>query len=298
MTSVPHGKSSARDLVVIGCGYVGKAVAIAGRNEGWRVKALTRNPDTAAQLRSEGIETIVADAADDSWHKELGTRPEFVLNSLSSGGGGLQGYQRSYVDGMRSVVRWLAKIGGTERVVYTSSTSVYPQDGGVTVDELAPTEGGDERAQLLVAAERVLMERQEISRRWFVLRLAGIYGPERHMLLDQVRAGEVAGTGAHHLNLVHRDDIVSAIMACFATPSQLSSQVFNVADDSAATKREVTDWLAQTLGVSPPRFTGRPASGRRAVVPDRVISNARIRRVLGWSPKYRTFREGYLGIIG
>ena len=69
--------------------------------------------------------------------------------------------------------------------------------------------------------------------------------------------------------------------------------LFNVADDGAAPKREITSWLAQQMGLPAPAFTGAPAAGRRAVTPDRVIVNARIKAVLGWRPRYPTFREGY-----
>jgi nucleoside-diphosphate-sugar epimerase len=70
-----------------------------------------------------------------------------------------------------------------------------------------------------------------------------------------------------------------------------------VADDGAARKDAIAGWLARRLGVPPPRFTGASAAGRRAVTPDRVIVNARIRRMLGWSPRYPSFRDGYETIL-
>jgi hypothetical protein len=51
------------------------------------------------------------------------------------------------------------------------------------------------------------------------------------------------------------------------------------------------------LGVPLPRFTGEPASGRRAITPDRIISNARAKAVLGWAPRYSTFREGCASLL-
>ena len=70
-----------------------------------------------------------------------------------------------------------------------------------------------------------------------------------------------------------------------------------LADDAAATKAEIATWLAERLGVPPPRFTGLPATGRREVTPDRVIVNAKARALLGWHPEYPTFREGYKKIL-
>jgi nucleoside-diphosphate-sugar epimerase len=136
-----------------------------------------------------------------------------------------------------------------------------------------------------------------VSGRWFVLRLAGIYGPGRHALLEQVRSGAVSGLGDHHLNLIHRDDIAAAVAACFGAPADIAGEIFNVADDGRARKAEVVAWLAEQLGVPLPRFTGVPAGGRRAVTPDRVIVNAKAKSMLNWRPRYPTFREGYASLL-
>ena len=285
--------------MIFGAGYVGVEVARQAVARGMRVTALTRNATNAEALRELGATALVADLAEKSWHDHpaLVGGAEFALNCVSSGGGGPAGYRRSYVDGMRSVLAWTGRAPvGT--LVYTSSTSVYPQDGGVRVDETAPTEGASENAQILREAENLL--RGWDGGRSFVLRLAGIYGPQRHHLLDQLREGSgvVAGRGDHHLNLIHRDDIAGAVWAAFGAPTEVKGGVFNVADDGAAPKAEVVAWLAARLGVPVPIFTGAPATGRRLITPDRVIANDTLKRVLGWRPLYATFREGYDAILG
>ena len=98
------------------------------------------------------------------------------------------------------------------------------------------------------------------------------------------------------MNLIHRDDVCSAIWAAFGAPATLTDGLFNVADDGAATKAEITAWLAAQLGVPAPRFTGGPAGGR-APVPDRIIANARVKAALGWSPRWPSFREGYANLL-
>jgi len=63
------------------------------------------------------------------------------------------------------------------------------------------------------------------------------------------------------------------------SPAAGGNRIFNVADDAAATKKQVVEWLAAQVGRPPPRFSGGPASTRRgfAEPPDRLISNARIK---------------------
>ncbi|HSI08901.1 MAG TPA: NAD-dependent epimerase/dehydratase family protein [Rariglobus sp.] len=284
-------------LVVLGAGYVGAEVVRQGLARGLRVTALTRNAEKARVLAEAGAEVVVADLAGEAWHARLGEGADFVLNCVSSGGGGPEGYRHSYVDGMKSVLAWAAKAPvGT--IIYTGSTSVYPQDGGVRVDETASVEETRAAGSPLVEAEDLLLA--WTGGRKFVLRLAGIYGPGRHYLLDQLRDGsdEVAGNGEYRLNLIHRDDIAGAVWAAFDAPAGVADGIFNVADDGAAPKVEMTAWLAMKLGVPRPRFTGEPAAGRRRVTPDRVIANDKIKRELGWRPVYPSFREGYAAILG
>ncbi|HWA10682.1 MAG TPA: NAD-dependent epimerase/dehydratase family protein [Opitutaceae bacterium] len=296
MTADAYGNLSGKHLVVFGCGYVGGEIARQARGRGLKVTALTRNAAKAEALQAEGIDAVAADLAGDDWHARI-PAADFVLNSVSSGGGGAAGYRRSYVDGTRSILAWMrGRPAGA--FVYTGSTSVYPQGGGETIDENASTAGAGETGKILLEAEELLRAAPSAVRgRGFILRLAGIYGPGRHRLLDQVKAGEVGGRAEDHLNLIHRDDICSAIWSALLAPPESGDGIFNVADDGSATRAEIAAWLATRLGVPAPRFSGAPAGGRRTITPDRIIANTRLKEVLGWRPAYPTFREGYGGIL-
>lgn len=289
-------------LVVFGAGYVGGALVRRALADGWRVVALTRNAATVAELRAAGAEVVVADLAGGAWWDapELAGGAERVAVTVAAGGGGVAGYRRSYVDGLRSVVSWgrqvKARGGVAGRLIYTSSTSVYPQDGGVRVTEADAVGGEAETTRALVEAEQVAGEWAGATNAGVVvLRLAGIYGPGRVHLVEQVRSGEVSGRAESHLNLVFRDDVVSAMEAAWERGG--GAEVFNLADEGAATKGEVVAWLAERLGVPMPRFTGLPAGGRRAVTPDRIIDASRARELLGWRPRWPSFREGYAEVL-
>ena len=297
MNAEAHGNFSGKRLVIFGCGYLGDELAREALERGLRVTALTRNEAAASALRSAGAETVVADLADDGWHAHIEGGADFVVNCVSSGRAGLEGYRRSYVAGMESVLHWAQARGASGTLLYTGSTSVYPQDGGVRVDEEAATDGAGERGEILLEAEARLRAGDRACARWFVLRLAGIYGPGRHSLLDQVRAGVIADRGEHQLNLAHRDDICAAVWLALGAPATIANEIFNVVDDGAARKSEIAVWLAVRLGLPPPRFTGSPAIGRRTVVPDRIVANNKIKAMLGWRPSCPTFREGYGKIL-
>ena len=307
MAASAHGNLSEKRLVIFGCGYVGAALAKEARGHGVQVTALTRNRDKAAVLRAEGITAVEAELASETWHPAIPGGADFVVNCVSSGGGGLENYRRSYVDGLRSILTW-ARRAPVGTLVFTSSTSVYPQDGGRWVDESCSTAGTSGLPAVLREAEQLLQDIPRLRedgaslpacQRWFILRLAGIYGPGRHHLLDQLRRGEarLAGKGDHRLNLAHRDDIVAAIWAALTADAAVAGEIFNVADGNPATRAEIAGWLAACLQQATPSFTGEAMPGRRAVTPDRMISSAKITARLGWQPRYPDFRRGYADVL-
>jgi len=288
-------------IAILGAGYVGAELARLSIARGWHVAALTRNPEKVAMLRALGCEKVVeCDIASEAWHEKMGGPFSNVVNCTSPGGGGVEGYRHSCVAGMKSVGAWLAKMPAG-MVVYTSSTGVYPQGEGVLVDEFAPTETGESRGGLLREAETILENAANgAGWRWFALRLAGIYGPGRHHLLDQVRAvGALRGNPDVRLNLIHRDDVCSAIIACLESFEGAASGIFNLSDDSPHSRGEVAAWFARELGLPKPRFEDRPAPnplGRRST-PDRVIVAKRFREQFGWGPRHRDFRSGFGAIL-
>lgn len=289
-------------LVIFGCGYVGRAVAHWGLKEGLTVTAVTRNPEKAGQLETEGIRTVQAELSSTDWHSEIPAGADFVLYSAAGGGRGISGYRQSYVAGMRSVLDW-ARGDSAGTLVYTSSTSVYGQDGGEVVDESMPANAESATAAILREAEKQVegsIGKTMAAKRWFILRLAGIYGPGRHHLLDQIRMGAVAPgrDPAHRLNLVHRDDIVGAIGAAFLAPDSVRNEIFNVCDDNPATRGEIVDWLTAQVGRAAeavPDDGGRSASSRP--MRRRTFSNEKVKRLFGWRPQYPGFRDGYRQIL-
>lgn len=288
-----------RRLVLFGAGYVGGAFAREAVEHGLRVTALTRNVEKARVLRDLGVEVVIASLESADWHSRLPPGADFAVNCVSSGGGGTAAYEQSYLQGMKSICAWTAgaRIGV---FAYTSSTSVYPQGGGAVVTEDDPADADGDGPAVLRRTERLVeSDLSPHSDRIFIFRLAGIYGPGRHHVLDQLREGATTlpGRGEHRLNLIHRDDICRALWAALGSPPTMRNEIFNLADDAPTPKGEVVAWLCERLGRPAPAFDGHATPGRRALVPDRVIANRKIRALLDWRPRYPSFREGYKAIL-
>jgi nucleoside-diphosphate-sugar epimerase len=305
-----HSRNFPESVFIFGCGYVGGALARSLLAEGVRVGALTRNTGKAMELRAlqrrgstcgdrRSLAEVVEGELDSSaWHNQIKDSYAAVVNCVSSAGGGLAGYRKSYLEGQRSILKW-AKTQAIQSYVHTGSTSVYPQDGGATVDESADTAEAPPTGRVLLESEALLAAAGLPN--WYVLRLAGIYGPGRHYLLDQLRdgAGEIPGRGDYALNMIHRDDIVAAIRSALA--GRAPSGIYNVADDAPATKAEVLAWLADQLGLPAPSFNPDEVSERLkrrgGRMPHRLVSNAKARAELDWRPRYPNYRKGYAALL-
>lgn len=270
-----------RSALVVGCGYVGREVALGLAGDGWAVTGWVRTEGSAAALRAAGLRVVAGDAGEASaWG---GVRRDFAVAILCAAtrGGTAEDYRRVYLEGMR---RMAERLGGGARLVFTSSTSVYGQDDGSWVTEDSPAEPDTETAGVLLEAERVCLEAGGA-----VARVAGIYGPGRSGPLRLLRAGEVRlpPDGGRWMNQIHRDDVASALRFL---GERGASGVFNVADDCPVRQGEFYAWLAGRLGLPPPP-EGPGAPSRRGFSNKR-ISNRKI-RALGWGPRYPSFREGY-----
>jgi nucleoside-diphosphate-sugar epimerase len=281
-------------ITILGCGYLGSALAKVCLGKGWQVAALTRNPKTASALRTLGVSKVIeSQIQNDDWHGQLDANQDFVVNCVGASSSDPDGYISSYVEGQDSVMKWLEQ-GQVGSFIFTSSISVYPQTEKRLVDETASCLGVSEKGGLLLAAEQKCFPPVPSITRSFVLRLAGLYGPGRHLLVDRIKSGTtIKGNEDRILNLLHRDDAVDAILTCLSAPAQNIGRIYNVSDGNHPTRGQVVTWLAEKLGVPSPGFDGNGLANDS----NRKISNNRILDELFWSPSYSNYQMGYKSIL-
>src|SRR5688572_28409105 len=176
-------------VLIVGCGYVGMALGAELARAGHHVFGLKRGGDTT-EMSHAGIRPILADITQPATPALI--QPEFdcVVNTISSSKGGVEEYRRVYLEGTLRLVEWLSR-APLQSYIYTSSTSVYAQTDGSWVTEESPTEPKNETSRILVETEQALL--QAVRNQSFpaiILRVAGIYGPERGHLFHQYLRGE------------------------------------------------------------------------------------------------------------
>lgn len=292
-------RSMKRRVLICGCGYVGIALGRLLVSEGHTVFGLRRTAASLPELAAEGISPLLGDISRPADLESLPGPFDWVVHVASSTGGGLDEYRSVYLDGLQHLLAWLNRAHDRpSRLVYTSSTSVYGQTDGSWVDETSPTNPTTETGAILVAAEQ-LLRTAPLRVHATTLRVAGIYGPGRGHLFRQFVAGKISppDAPARWLNMVHRDDVATAIRAALETGT--AGGIYNVADNEPVLATDFLNWIAAQLGRDQSRFgTGSSPTrlGKRAET-HKQVSNRLIRDELQWSPAFPTFREGYADAI-
>ena len=284
-----------RRLLVLGCGYVGAEVCRRAGDAGWSAIGIVRSEASRARLAGEGLDVRALDVLTGDL-SSLGSGWEGVLIALSAGARGEAAYREVYAEGPARIAAW-ADSAGVRSLVLLSSTGVYRQDGVVDEDASA---GGDASSDALVAGERAVLESRVSSRT--VLRLGGLYGPGRHYLLDQLRRGErtLGGPSGHRINYLHRDDAATACLAALSAPAGV--HLYNVTDGHPVTKAALAHWICERLGQTAPVFNPAAPAGPRARLaggppPDRAVQSDRIRRELGWKPRFPRVFDGLADLL-
>jgi nucleoside-diphosphate-sugar epimerase len=266
-------------VIIAGCGFVGLATARLFRGAGWEVLGITHSVESAERLSGESIPMVAADISNAESLRSLRTEraADLIIHCASSNLGGAEAYQAVYLDGCQNLLSVLTP----QRLIFTSSTSVYVQIDGSVVTEESPAESPRDTGRILRAAEDVVLASGGI-----VARLAGIYGPGRSVLLRRFFSGEavIEGDGSRVINQVHRDDIAAALLTL---AEQGKPGIYNVCDDTPMSQGDLYRGLAKHFDKPlPPEGPVNPA--RKRGWTSKRVSNGKLRS-LGWTPRYPSF---------
>jgi nucleoside-diphosphate-sugar epimerase len=279
------------DFAIIGCGYVGARLA---RRLPGPVAAVTGSAASAARLRESGI---AAEACD------LDRLPAGAQLPIEAGGVVLFYLSPPPGDGpvdtrLRACLAALP--GVPARFVYMSTTGVYGDAGGGSVDEDLPLAPRMDRARARADAETAVRDWCQLrGAPWVTLRVPGIYGPER-LPLERLRRGDpvLAESEAGPGNRIHVDDLVSVCLSAATAPAAVN-RVYNVGDGNHASSTEYFRTVARLAGLpAPPVVTREEARARLSpaawsyLAESRRVDTRRMEEELQVKFRYRDLEAG------
>ncbi len=255
---------------IIGCGWLGTALALALLKNNISVLATSSKLDNVDKLNQQGINAqqliLPADVEQLVQHNVfsqqclvLAVPPQFK-----------QG-RKDYADKISQLVNAAQQQGIVQRIILLSSTAIYTDLSDI-VDEASPLNLTSEKVQVLHKAEQaVLAFKQQAS----VLRLAGLVGPNRHpgkFLL----AKKVLKNADGKINLIHQADATGLILSLLA--EQSPQGIFNGVSENHASKKAYYQCAAKALSLPVPVF-----SEHESVDTSRIVSGEKAKQSLNYS---------------
>lgn len=261
-------------LLIFGLGYTATRIAHSLHSLGWEVVATGRN----GNLSFDDADSVRAALASAS----------HVLSSVPP----------DRESGLDPVLSTFGRDFGRAWYGYLSSTGVYGDAGGAWVDEhsLTVADGGTGRRTARAEADALWLE---LGAR--VFRLPGIYGPGRS-IFDRIAEGKAKRIDLPDqiFSRAHVEDIAGGVVA--ALTGNAPGGAYNLGDDLPASQNAVVEEACALLDAEPPPLMSLEEAdlspmARGFYAENRRVANGKARRVLGWVPRYPTYREGLRALL-
>lgn len=261
---------SKKTVGIIGCGWLGKALALTLIKKGVSILATSSQVNNVEQLQQQGIKaqqlSLPGDVQTLSEH-EIFSQSIIVIAIPPKFKQG----RTDYAAKITQIVNAAQQRGMVKHIVLLSSTGIYTDLVGLVNEKTSLDLSSKKVVTLHQAEQEVLTYNAQAS----VIRLAGLVGPNRHpgkfLLAKKVLTG-----GASKINLIHQADAVGLIMSVLSNES--SQGVFNAVSESHASKKEYYQKAAKSLSLPIPEFSQEPASDNA-----RIVDGSKAKQVLGYS---------------
>lgn len=242
-----------------------------------------------------GVEPVVADWTDRRSLRALPPHDRVLVAVAYDARSGASRYESQFL-GFRNL---LLATDPAADLCYVSTTGVYHQSDGMWVDERSPCRPPQLSARVHLEAEQLLSVHRP-QQPWCVLRLAGIYGPDRVPRVRNVIAGEpIEAEPQSFLNLIHVEDAASAVIGCWRAGPTKRQRYYVVSDGVPVRRDAFYGEVARITGSPPPRFRApspdSPAAKRSGS--DKRIWNASLRRDLLPRLQFPSYRDGLRAIL-
>jgi 2-alkyl-3-oxoalkanoate reductase len=305
-------------LVAGASGAMGRALIPLLVRAGHDVVGMVQRPRSAEVVHSLGAEPRTTDALDAaavlSCFREV--RPTMVIHQLTAIPATLdmRHFDREFAltnllrtEGTRHLLTAAVDVGATHFIAQSFAGWTYGRKGNALKTEdntFDPDPPKRLRSTLnaLKSLEQAVLTEKRIT--GTVLRYGAFYGPHTSIAKDgsivqavRRRKLPLVGEGAGIWSFVHIEDAASATVAAVESGQ---GGVYNVVDDEPAPVSEWLSFLAHSAHAQPPKRV--PAWMARLLIGEHVVavmneirgvSNAKIKRELGWTPHWPSWRDGF-----
>ncbi len=289
-------------VLIVGCGDVGLRTAGqlgAPQSQRVRLMALTSSPERVRLLRACGITPLQGNLDEAASLKRLAGIAHRVIH-LAPPPTDRQGASDRDPRSL-ALLRALRLRSAPLAVVYGSTTGVYGDCGGQRVDETRSVNPHTPRAQRRVDAENLMRFWGRSGVRVSILRIPGIYAPDREggTPRERLQRGTPVLVAKEDVftNHIHANDLARAFAAALWRGKP--QRVVNVTDDTDMKMGDYFDLAASLYGLpKPPRIsrgdanTALPLMLLSFMSESRRLDNTRMKKELRLQLRYPHVRDG------
>jgi nucleoside-diphosphate-sugar epimerase len=306
-----------RVFVAGGSGAIGQHLVPKLVAAGHQVAASARSADKLVAIQAQGAEGVIMDGLDRASVMAAveAARPDVIVHQMTALAKvtGVRNFDREFAltnrlrtEGTHYLVE-AAMGNGVGRVVVQSFTGWTNERSGSPVkDETAPLDPHPpktmrESLDAIADLEKTVTTATGVE--GLVLRYGQLYGPGSPAFLDVVRQRKlpVVGNGAALWSFVQVADAADATMAAV---ERGPAGLYNIVDDDPAPATEWIPYLARVAGAKPPLhvpvWVGKLAAGEAVVslmTQARGSANGKAKALLGWAPRYASWRDGFVAWV-
>lgn len=239
---------SEQKVVILGCGWLGQFVGASFVKNGASVFGSYRRAEVADTLDQMGIQGFELD------FNESAIIPDDILKDTTHVFVFITPSAAKRVSYDALLVELLEQFNQDVKVIFSSSTGIYPKDEGTYDETFALNQDIPNR---LLPAETAL--RSLLGNRLNILRLAGLIGPKRHPAYN-LSGREILNNGMNPINLIHASDIIAAID--WLLNNDYFGHTYNLVNPYHPPKSDYYPKAAEYFGIEPPKFGSENATNR------------------------------------
>lgn len=280
------------NILIIGCGDIGRRVAKRYRNE--NVTGIVCSAESASNCKSLGINAFQTD-----FDKQIILPEDLAAKIYYFMPPPPRGIEDTRIQGFLNTINDDVINDNTKkRIVLISTTGVYGDSKGAWIDESIPVNPKADRAHRRLSAESALISwAKQTGGEYMILRVPGIYAQDRLPLTRLKKALPIVKEEeAGWTNRIHADDLAQACKA--AMESSYSNEIINICDGNPSTMtgyfNQVADYanLPRPAQISMKQAEKTLSEGMVSYLKEsRRISNAKMKKLLAIKLKYPTLQS-------
>tara|TARA_B110000046_G_scaffold38722_1_gene42596 strand:+ start:3564 stop:4325 length:762 start_codon:yes stop_codon:yes gene_type:complete len=204
-----------KTVSILGCGWLGKSLAISLLDEGYILKGSTTSEEKLDLLEVNNIEPFIIDIASfEEFYDFLNS--DILIITITS----------KDIDGFENLISQIEN-SSIQKVIFISSTSVYGSLNKVMTEE-------DEVLKIPLSEIENLF-RENTFFETTIIRFAGLFGDERHPS-NWFRNGRKIPQPKGFVNMIHKEDCIEIIHKII--DQNCWNQTFNACSNHHPTRRE------------------------------------------------------------